>query len=302
LKVSAISLGGWINFEAKLPEDEAKGIVKTAYEGGVNFYDVADVYGQGEAERWMGGLLSEYPRYTLVISTKVYGRMSDAPNDRGLSRKHIMESIDKSLARLGTDYVDIYFCHRADSETPILETARAMNDLIRAGKVLYWGTSMWEPEQMQEAYDLCEKYNLIAPQVDQPVYNMLLRDHVEEKIGPLAETLGFGLTVYSPLAMGMLTGKYDDTFPEDSRFIKEDWATKEYYSEENAERVRQLRPVAHALGLTRSQLALAWALRNRAVSSVITGATKVTQIEDNLQAASVPIPDDAAARIEEILA
>src|SRR5688572_17859570 len=224
IKVGEIALGGWINFEAKIAEDEARQIVRYAYEQGVNFYDLADVYGNGRAEQWMGAMLREFPRHTLLVSTKVFFPMSDDPNDRGLSRKHIMESIDRSLQNLGMDYVDIYFCHRADSETPVLETARAMNDLIRHGKVLYWGTSMWEPERMREAYAVCEKHNLIPPAVDQPVYSLLAREHVEHEIGRLAQELGFGLTSYSPLAYGMLSGKYDDGIPEGSRFDTEEWS------------------------------------------------------------------------------
>ena len=161
--VSAVSLGGWINFSKDaIDKSEARSIIKTAYENGVNFYDVADVYGHGEVEEQVGKLLSDFPRHTLVISSKVFGTMSDDVNDRGLSRKHIMESIDTSLQRLGTDYLDIYFCHRADPDTPLLETARAMDDLIRQGKIHYWGTSMWEPEQLREVYSICDTYNCNA--------------------------------------------------------------------------------------------------------------------------------------------
>lgn len=302
LKVSAVSLGGWINFEAKIPEGEAQGIIRTAYESGVNFYDLADVYGNGRAEEWMGGMLKQYPRHTLVVSTKVAIPMSDDSNDQGLSRKHIMESIDRSLKNLRMEYVDLYFCHRSDPDTPILETARTMDDLIHAGKVLYWGTSMWSAEQIQEAVALCEKYHLYPPQVDQPIYSMLRRDWVEQTIASVAQQTGMGLTVYSPLAMGMLTGKYDAGIPEGSRFDTEEWSKERYFTDENVERVKRLRPIAHDLGLTRSQLALAWTLQHPAVSSVITGATKVRQIEDNVQAAGVKLSADVMRRIDAILA
>jgi voltage-dependent potassium channel beta subunit len=301
MKVSTIALGGWINFERKIPEDQAEGIVRLAYENGVNFYDLADVYGTGQAEEWMGGMLRQFPRHTLVISTKVFFEMSDDVNDRGLSRKHVLESIDKSLKRLGTDYVDIYFCHRPDPETPILETARAMDDLIHQGKVLYWGTSEWEPDQIQETCDLCEQYGLYPPQVEQPQYSMLNRERVEKQIVPVAEPRGIGLTVFSPLAMGMLTGKYDDGIPQDSRFATEAWSKENFFTEENAEKVRRLKAIADDLGLTRAQLALAWAAQQKGVSSVITGATKIAQMEDNLGAGEVTLSDDVLAQIEEIL-
>jgi voltage-dependent potassium channel beta subunit len=304
VQVSAIALGGWINFERKLPQDEAKRIVATAYEKGINFFDLANVYGEGEAERWMGDMLRQYPRHTLVISTKVFFAMSDDVNDQGLSRKHIMESIDKSLARLGTDYVDIYFCHRPDPATPILETARAMDDLIHRGKVLYWGTSEWSPEQIVEACTLCEKYGLYPPQVEQPQYSMLHRERVERSILPTTQTRGIGLTVYSPLYMGMLTGKYDEGIPDDSRFAREAWAKKGRLTDENVERVRRLKPIADQLAVTRAQLAIAWVLRQEGVSSIIMGATKAAHIEDNVNAigARAALTDDVLAQIEEALA
>jgi len=302
MKVSVISLGGWINFgEGKVAEDEARRVVERAYELGVNFFDLADVYGYGGAERQMGEILKQFPRHTLVISTKVFGKMSDDVNDRGLSRKHILESIDKSLERLQTDYVDIYFCHRPDPETPILETARAMADLIHMGKVMYWGTSEWEGYQIAEALRICERHNLPKPQTDQPQYSMLFRHRVEREILPVTGPNGIGLVPWSPLAYGMLTGKYDDGVPEGSRFAKEPWAKERMMTPENVERVRRLRPLADRLGVTRAQLALAWLLRQPGVSSVITGATKVSQIEENVKAADVKIPPDMLEEIDQIL-
>jgi voltage-dependent potassium channel beta subunit len=300
-KVSEISLGGWINFEQKIPEDEAQQIIKTAYDSGVNFYDVADIYGNGKAEVWFGKLLAQFPRQTLVISTKVRGPMSDDPNDQGLSRKHIMESIDRSLRNLRTDYLDIYFCHYFDEDTPLLETARAMDDLIHQGKILYWATSNWHAGALNEVHALCEKHGLYPPQVEQPVYSMLARTHLEQEIGSVIEKTGMGVTSYSPLAMGMLTGKYDDGIPEGSRFETEVWSIERYMNEESVEKVKKLRAVAHDLGMTRGQLALAWCLQNPLVSSIITGATKVKQIEDNVQASGRTLPDDVMQRIDQIL-
>jgi voltage-dependent potassium channel beta subunit len=301
LKVSALALGGWINFERKIAQREAERIVTTAYENGINFFDMADAYGYGEAEKWMGGMLKQFPRGTLVISTKVFWPMSDDVNDRGLSRKHLMESIDGSLRRLDTPYVDIYYCHRADPETPILETARAMDDLIRQGKVLYWGTSEWEADEIVEACDLCEKYGLYPPQAEQPEYSLLYRERVEREILPAAEPRGIGLTTFSPLRMGLLSGKYDDGVPDDSRFAKESWARESHLTDEIVEEVRALKPIADDLGITRAQLALAWTLHQPGVSSVITGATKVSQVKDNLGALEVSLSDDVRARIDDIL-
>jgi voltage-dependent potassium channel beta subunit len=303
MKISVVAIGGWINFEqGKLAEDETRAVMERAYELGVNFFDSADVYGRGSSERVMGEVLSQYERSTFVLSTKVFGQMSDDINDRGLSRKHIFESIDKSLERLQTDYIDIYFCHRPDPETPILETARAMNDLIQQGAVMYWGTSEWEAHQIAEALRICEKHNLHKPQTDQPQYSMLFRDRVEKQILPLTEPAGIGLVPWSPLAYGMLTGKYDDGVPEDSRFAREEWAKKIFMTDANVERVRNLKPVADRLGVTRAQLALGWLLRQPGVSSVITSATKVSQVEDNVGAASIKFSEDDLKEIDEILA
>ncbi len=302
MKISVLALGGWINFEAKIPQEEARRAIRTAYEGGINFYDLADVYGQGEAERWMGRLLRDYPRPALVISSKVCIPMSDDPNDRGLSRKHIMESIDRSLRNLGTDYLDIYFCHRPDPDTPLLETARAMDDLIHAGKVLYWGTSTWSAALLEETVRLCDRYGLHPPQAEQPQYSMLHREPVEHEILPAAAAHGIGLTVYSPLAMGMLTGKYDEGIPTGSRFDREPWATGRFLNEDNARRVRALRPLADGLGISRAQLALAWALRDPGISSVITGVTTAAQVQDNLRAAEVTLDAGTLAEIDAILA
>lgn len=299
LRVSEISLGGWTTFGGSVTDkDTIRQIITYAYENGVNFFDIADIYAKGESETMMGEVLSQFPRHTLVISSKVFWPMSDDENDRGLSRKHIMESVDKSLKRIGTDYLDLYFCHRYDEETPLEETIRAMDDLVHRGKILYWGTSEWSGAQIQEALNICEKYNLYKPQTEQPHYNMLHRERVEEDILPVTEPRGIGLVVWSPLASGLLTGKYDEAVPEDSRLAQIEWLGSNLLKEDLLKGVRGLKPIADELGITRSQLAIAWTLRQQGVSSAITGATKLPQIEETLQAVSVELEDAILDRID----
>ena len=213
-RVSLLSLGGWTTYGGSIKDQQqVRQIIHRAFEAGVNYFDIADVYARGESERAMGKALSELPRHEQVLATKVFWPMSDDVNDRGLSRKHIMESIDKSLKRMGTDYVDIYFCHRFDPNTPVEETCRAMDDLIRQGKVLYWGTSEWTGEQLRKAYEVCDKRNLHFPQVEQPQYNLLVKEKVEKDVEPVLNEQGMGMVVWSPLASGVLTGKYEHGIP-----------------------------------------------------------------------------------------
>ncbi|GAB4576294.1 MAG: aldo/keto reductase family protein [Anaerolineae bacterium] len=305
MKVSAISLGGWTTFGELVKDQQiTRDIIIRAYDAGVNFFDIADIYARGEAERMMGQVLKLFPRHTLVISSKVFWPMSDDVNDRGLSRKHIMESVEKSLKRIGTDYLDIYFCHRYDEETPVEETVRAMDDLIHQGKILYWGTSEWTGAQIREALDICEEHNLYKPQVEQPQYNLLVRDKVEKDVLPVAEANGMGLVIWSPLASGVLTGKYDDGIPEDSRLAKLDWLRESLLNKQEnpIPKVRALKAVADKLGVSRAQLAIAWTLRQPGVSSAITGATRLSQLESNLKALEVRLDDDVLAEIDAIMA
>lgn len=303
LKVSELSLGGWTTFGESLTDRQlTRDIITHAYESGINFFDIADIYAKGVSEEMMGAVLKDFPRHTLVISSKLYWPMSDEVNDRGLSRKHVMESIDKSLQRIGTDYLDIYFCHRYDEETPLEETVRAMDDLIHQGKILYWGTSEWSGTQIQAALDLCERYNLYKPQVEQPHYNMLHRDRVESEILPVTEPNGIGLVVWSPLASGVLTGKYDDAVPDDSRLARFDWLRSSHYREEVIGTVRRLKPIADKLGVTRAQLAIAWTLRQPGVSSAITGATRPQQLDDTLKAIEIELDDETLRRIDDVIA
>lgn len=302
LKVSEIALGGWETYGRSVNEQQTvRDIVMKAHELGVNFFDQADIYARGKSEEMMGQVLAELPRHTLVISSKVFWPMSDDVNDRGLSRKHILESIDKTLKRLGTDYLDIYFAHRYDEGVPMPEIVMAFDQVVRSGRAMYWGTSMWPAARIAQAVEFAHAHGLHAPVTEQPEYSMLRRERVEKEILPYTESAGVGLVVWSPLTMGMLTGKYDQGMPDGTRLSdNENWA-KNFVTEENREKVRQLKAVADDLGITRSQLALAWTLRQKGVSAAITGATKVSQIEDNVGASGVKVEGDVAARIDEIL-
>ncbi|HEY1099580.1 MAG TPA: aldo/keto reductase [Myxococcota bacterium] len=299
IKVSALSLGGWTTFGGSVTDDDVTGtIIRRAFDAGINFFDIADVYANGEAERRMGKVLGELPRHELVISSKLFWPMSDDVNDRGLSRKHIIESIDKTLQRIGTDYIDLYFCHRFDEETPLEETARAMDDLIRQGKVLYWGTSEWTGAQLREAHAIADRRLLDAPVVEQPQYSLLVRDKVEDDVLPAARALGMGMVVWSPLASGLLTGKYDDGVPAGSRLSSMAWLREKLVTDANIDKVKKLKAIADDVGTTRARLALAWALARPGVSSVITGATSIAQLEENLAALQVVVTDDIKTRLD----
>lgn len=299
-KTSAIALGGWTTFgETITDQNVVNSVVQTAYESGIIFFDMADMYAYGKSETMMGTALREFPRHTLVLSSKIFWPMSDDINDRGLSRKHIMESIDKSLKRIGTDYLDIYFCHRYDPETPVEEVVRAMDDLIHRGKILYWGTSKWPGAKISDAVGIAREANLYVPRVEQPGYSLMRRLPVEDEILPVATDHGIGLTPYSPLENGILTGKYDDGVPQGSRASHNE-KLKERLTERTVDGVRKLKPIADELNITRAQLALAWILRHPEISSVITGATKPEHIKANAGAADIDLTDEVIAQIDDI--
>lgn len=298
LRLSSVSIGGWLTFGGTVDERETRDIVRTAVDEGVNFIDLADVYSKGACEAAVGACLGEFRREDLVVSSKVFGRMGDGPNDRGLSRKHIMESVDASLRRLGTDYLDIYFCHRPDPETPLDETARAMDDLVRQGKVHYWGTSVWPGEQLQDAHDLCDRRGLYAPMVEQPQYSLAFRG-IEAGSLPVARRLGMGVVTWSPLAGGLLTGKYDEGVPEGSRGADTSWLD-DVLNDEMRVKLRAFSALAQELSIAPAQLALAWVLHQEGVSSVITGATRPEQVRENVRAAEVELDPAALQRLQEL--
>ncbi len=298
-KVSVFGLGGWTTFGGSVKDRRAiRAIYRTARDAGVNFFDSSDAYERGAGETETGRALAEFPRHELVVATKLFWPMSDDVNDRGLSRKHIMESVEKSLKRLGMDYLDLYFCHRFDPETPLEETCRAMDDLVRQGKILYWGTSEWTGAQITEAVGIARERNLYRPQVEQPQYSLLAREKFERDVRPAAEKAGMGLVVWSPLASGMLTGKYDAGVPKGTRLSRIGWLKEMVRTDENVRRVRAFAPVAASAGVSRAGLALAWAAAQPGVSSVILGATTAAQLSENLRALSVTVTPELAGRIE----
>lgn len=304
LKVSEISLGSWVTFGSQIDEQTAQELVHVAYDAGVNFFDNADVYANGQSEIVMGKVIKDLPREALVISSKVFSPTMPGPNGRGLSRKHITESIHASLRRLDLDYLDLYYCHRYDPDTPLEEVIYTMTHLIEQGKILYWGTSEWTGAQLSSAFGIARQYNLIPPTMEQPQYSMFHRKRFEDEIAPLSKELGVGLTTYSPLYFGILTGKYSDGIPDDSRAaLKQMSWMKESLTPERMRIVKELGLLAAELGITLAQLAIAWILRRKVVSTVITGATRLSQLEENLGAEDgiELLTDDVLARIDEML-
>ena len=309
LKLSALSFGSWVTFSFQLDGRAAAECLKTAYDAGVNFFDNAEVYANGESERIMGRALKDagWRRDTYCVSSKVYWG-GDLPTQRGLHRKHVMDACHAALRRLQVDYLDLYFCHRPDLETPIEETVRAMHDLIQQGKVLYWGTSEWSAEQIQGAYGVARQYGLTPPTMEQPQYNMLHRDRFEREYHRLYTEIGLGTTIWSPLASGILTGKYANGIPEGSRMALPDyqWLRERLESEQGRAQIRtagELKPIADELGIPLSRMALAWCLKNPNVSSVIAGASSVDQLKENLLALeALPLlTDEVMQKIEGVL-
>jgi len=304
LKLSRLSFGSWVTFGDQIDETKAKDLIQLGYDNGINYFDNADIYANGQSEVVMGKAIKDLPREALVLSSKVFWKTMPGPNGRGLSRKHIMESCDASLKRMGVDYFDLYFCHRYDPETPLEEVVRAMEDLVRQGKVLYWGTSEWRAGQIARAFAIAERWGGYAPVVEQPQYNMFVRRKMEDELIQASDDLGFGMVTWSPLKYGLLTGKYNEGMPDEKTRLTRDpsWA-ESVVTEERVEKVRELTGIAEELGISMAQLAIAWALRVPQVTAVILGATKKSHLEENLKALDAvdALTEDVLERIETVL-
>jgi voltage-dependent potassium channel beta subunit len=290
LKVSELSLGSWVTYGGQVGDGATKACMVAAYEAGVNFFDGAEAYAKGEAELAMGRVLKQvgWRREALVLSSKIFWG-GDGPNDVGLSHKHVIEGVHAALRRWQTDYLDLVFCHRPDPNTPIEETVRAFDVLVKQGKVFYWGTSEWSTDEVREAFAVAREHHLTPPSMEQPQYSLLARRRFEVEYAPLWKDLGYGATIWSPLASGLLSGKYDQGVPKDSRLgMKQyEWLKDRLVTKENIEKVKRLEPIAKELGCTRAQLAIAWCLKNPNVSTVITGATRPEQVHENMKALEV---------------
>jgi voltage-dependent potassium channel beta subunit len=309
LQVSELSFGAWVTFAQQITEATAERLMTIAYDAGVNFFDNAEAYANGKAEIVMGKILKRrgWGRDTFLVSSKVFWG-GDLPNQEGLSRKHVIEACHAALRRLRVDYLDLYLCHRPDPNTPIEETVRAMSDLVAQGKVLYWGTSEWSAKEITEAYRIAHDLRLVPPTMEQPQYNMFHRERVEKELAPLYKRFGLGTTIWSPLASGLLTGKYNDGDPGGTRISLKEYAwLRELFENDEARKslskVKKLARVADDLGTTLPRLGLAWCLKNPHVSTVITGASKPAQVTENMKAGALVDKLDAAVmqRIEAVL-
>jgi voltage-dependent potassium channel beta subunit len=308
VQVSVLSLGAWLTFGKQVENQIAEECMKFAYDQGINFFDNAEGYALGQAEIVMGQILKKmnWPRDSYLVSSKVFfGIGGKMPNQTGLSRKHVVDACHAALRRLQVDYLDLFFCHRPDPKTPVEETVWTMHNLIQQGKILYWGTSEWSAQEIQEAYGIARQYNLIPPTMEQPQYNMLWRDRVEQEYKRLYETVGLGTTVWSPLATGILTGKYNEGIPEATRLSMSglEWLKDAVRTEKNLQKVKQLSELAQDLGVSMANLALAWVLKNPNVSTAITGASKLSQLEENLKALNTlpKLTNEIMEKIEAIL-
>lgn len=302
-KVSVISLGSWLTIGGTVDNKRSGNLIKLGFEKGINFFDTADVYNYGMAEITLGKSLKDFRRQDLFIASKCFGKMSDEPNDKGLSRKHIFESVHKSLKNLKTDYIDLYQCHRYDPDTTLGETCRAFNTMIEQGKILYWGVSEWSKDEIKNALEICEKYNLHKPVSNQPQYSLFSRDIESNGVQDICRENGIGLVVWSPLAQGVLTGKYNKKKIENDSRLKDkknNTFVKNFVNDENLNKVGELIKLYEKTGISVSNLALAWCLRDETVSSAITSATKESQLKENIKASETELTEEILTEIEKI--
>ncbi|MEI2747527.1 MAG: aldo/keto reductase [Ferruginibacter sp.] len=310
LQVSTLSFGSWVSFSKQINDKVAEELMGIAYDNGVNFFDNAEVYALGESEKMMGRVLKKkkWDRTSYVISSKAFwgwrGK-ENKPNQTGCSRKHLVEACNEALLRLQTDYLDLFFCHRPDKKTPIEETVWAMNHLIQQGKILYWGTSEWSGVEIMEAHRVAEHYRLIGPTMEQPQYNLFERDKLDKEYLDIFRTVGMGTTIWSPLASGLLSGKYNDGIPKGSRFALQgfDWLKDQWMADEKLKKVKKLSELAAKLGISTAALSIAWCIKNPNVSTAILGATKKQQLLDNLKAldAAALLTPEVMEKIEGIM-
>jgi len=309
LQVSELSFGSWVTYGNQMGADLARECMAAARDAGVNFFDNAEVYARGQSEVLMGEALRKlgWRRSSYVVSTKFFWGLNDGPNEKNtLNRKYLMQAIDRSLTRFGMDYVDLVFCHRADPDTPIEETVYAMHDMIAAGKALYWGTSEWTAAEIMAAWQIADRHHLHKPVMEQPQYNLLHRERVEEEYARLYRDIGLGTTIWSPLASGLLTGKYNDGIPANSRGTVKgyEWLAERLSDQPQIATVKRLVPIAADLGCTMAQMSLAWCLKNPHVSTAITGASRPEQVKENMKALDVvpKLTPEIMARIDGALA
>lgn len=308
LQISELSLGSWVTFHTQVGDKDAIEVMAAAYDAGVNFFDNAEIYAQGKSEEVMGQALKKlgWRRGSYIVSTKFFWGLQEGINEKNtLNRKRLLDAIDGSLRRFDLDYIDLVFCHRPDPFTPIEETVWAMHDMIERGKALYWGTSEWPAADIIAAIEIADKHHLRKPVMEQPQYNMLVRERFEKEYFRLFQDYGYGSTIWSPLASGVLTGKYNEGIPAGSRLALEgyEWLRDRVSRGDKFEVIKKLGALAADLGITQSQMAIAWTLKNPNVSTTITGASKVSQISENMQAsdATALLTDEVMAQIEEIL-
>ncbi|MCC7030626.1 MAG: aldo/keto reductase [Chitinophagaceae bacterium] len=310
LQLSVLSFGSWVSFSKQINDKKAEELMSYAYDQGVNFFDNAEVYALGESEKMMGRILTKkkWDRTSYCVSSKVYfgwRGTENKPNQTGLSRKHITEACHEALQRLQVDYLDLFLCHRPDKNTPIEETVLAMNSLIQQGKILYWGSSEWSAAEIMEAHKIAADYRVIAPVVEQPQYNLFERSKMENEFLHLFNTVGMGTTIWSPLATGLLTGKYNDGAPKGSRLAMKDfnWLAERWLTKDKLDRVKKLSTVAKDLKISMPQLAIAWCIQNKHVTTAILGATKKEQLADTLQAVEIlpKLTAEVNERIEKIM-
>tara|TARA_Y100000588_G_scaffold394349_1_gene514367 strand:- start:1932 stop:2867 length:936 start_codon:yes stop_codon:yes gene_type:complete len=289
LKVSALSFGSWVTFVYQLDKSSASKCMDYAYNKGVNFFDNAEAYANGKSEKLMGSIIKKlkWTRDTYIISSKVFWG-GEKPTQRGLCKKHINDACNAALQRMKVDYLDLFYCHRPDPDTPILETVYAMNDLITQGKIIYWGTSEWSAKEIEEAFKLCNDYNLRYPTMEQPQYNILHRERMEKEYKSLFKKYSIGATIWSPLASGLLTGKYNDGIPSQSRFNVKgyEWLSEEI-NNTDFKKIKEVGKIAKSLNITQAQLAIIWCLNNKNVSSVILGASSIGQLKENLESINI---------------